>query len=225
MQAAERERAVAVARAIEERRRRRVQLALAASLVAFLTLGGLSTTYYLQQRAERTRLRIEQAAAVDRVVGRAVTLRDQARANPEDLARWEVALAAVEQAEAGGDALARHRLLDLHREAQAGLAAARRDEALLDRLVDIRSGEADDPGGSVTDAAYADAFGDAGIDLAGRPPAEAGATIKARPPSVALALAVALDDWSAIRRVRRDGPRACAIERGRPSRRPRPLAE
>ena len=54
VQAAERERAVAVARAIEERRRRKVQLALAASVLAFITLGGLSTTYYLQQRAERS---------------------------------------------------------------------------------------------------------------------------------------------------------------------------
>ncbi len=51
VQAAERERAVAVAKAIEERRRRKVQLALAASVLALTTLGGLSTTYYLQQRA------------------------------------------------------------------------------------------------------------------------------------------------------------------------------
>ena len=51
VQAAERERAVAVATAIEERRRRKVQLALAASVLALSTLGGLSTTYYLQQRA------------------------------------------------------------------------------------------------------------------------------------------------------------------------------
>jgi len=53
VQAAERERAVAVARAIEEQRRRKVQLALAASVLALTTLGGLSTTYYLQQRAAR----------------------------------------------------------------------------------------------------------------------------------------------------------------------------
>ena len=37
----------------------------------------------------------------------------------------------------------------------------------------------------------------------GLPPAEAGAKIKARPPSVALALAAALDDWAAIRRAKR----------------------
>jgi eukaryotic-like serine/threonine-protein kinase len=59
VQAAERERAVAVAKAIEERRRRKVQLALAASVLALTTLGGLSTTYYLQQRAAQV------AAAID----------------------------------------------------------------------------------------------------------------------------------------------------------------
>ena len=106
LQEAERERAVAEAKAIEERRRRRVQLALAASLLAFTALGGLSTTYFLQLRAERARLMVEQAAAVERVVGQAVTLRDQARENHEDVARWQVALAAVKQAEAAQDELA-----------------------------------------------------------------------------------------------------------------------
>jgi eukaryotic-like serine/threonine-protein kinase len=198
--AAERERAVAVARAIEERRRRRVQLALAASLLAFISLGGISTAYYLQQRAERDRQRVERIAAEDRVVGKAVTLLDQARANPEDVSRWQVAAAAVEQAEAVGDASARDRLLVLHRDVQAGLDAAKRDQELLDRLVHIRSAAADDPDGSATDAAYADAFGDAGIDLVVLTPAEAGARIRARSSSVALALAAALDDWAAARR-------------------------
>ena len=204
VQAAERERAVAVARAIEERRRRKVQLALAASVLAFTTLGGLSTTYYLQQRAERARQETAQAAAVDRVVGQAETLRDQAKANPEDVSRWEVALAAVEQAEAVRDEAARPRLLDLHREIQAGLDAAGRDKILLDRLVDIRSAEADDPDGSITDHDYAEAFREAGIEFAGLAPAEAGAKIKARPASVSLSLAAALDDWAAARRYARN---------------------
>ena len=75
-------------------------------------------------------------------------------------------------------------------------------DRLLDRLVDIRSARADDPDGSATDAAYADAFKEAGIDLAALPPAAAGEQIKARPPATALALAVALDDWAAVRRRR-----------------------
>jgi serine/threonine-protein kinase len=202
-QAAERERAVAVARASEERRRRRVQLALAASVLALLMLGGLGTAYYLQQRAERDRQRIEQAAAFERVVGHAVTLRDQAVAHPEDVSRWQVALVAVEQAEVGDDATARDRLVTMHSEIKAGLAAAERDRTLLDRLVEIRSAEADDPGGSATDAAYAAAFREAGIDLVRLTPAEAGAKIMARPASVVPGLTAAIDDWAAIRRGKR----------------------
>ncbi len=92
VQAAERERAVAVARAIEERRRRRLQLGLAASLLALTTAGGLGTTYYLQQRQAH-------AAAVEQVLTRASLLRDQARDNADDPARWRIALAAIDQAE------------------------------------------------------------------------------------------------------------------------------
>jgi hypothetical protein len=69
-----------------------------------------------------------------------------------------VALAAVEQADPAGDPKTRDQLLGLHREIRAGLDAARRDMALLDWLVAIRSAEADDPDGSGTEAAYADAF-------------------------------------------------------------------
>ncbi len=203
VQAAERERAVAVARAIEERRRRKLQLGLAAAVLALTTLGGLSTTYYLQQRAAR-------AAAVDRILGRAVTLRDQAGAEPEEPSRWQVALAAVEQAEAGGDATARDRLLALHSEIKEGVNAARRDRALFDRLVDVRSAGTDDLDGFATDAAYAAAFRDAGIDFASLTPAEAGTKCRARPRSVTLAMAGALDDWAAMRRGRRADASAAA---------------
>jgi eukaryotic-like serine/threonine-protein kinase len=196
LQTAERERAVAVVRASEERRRRRVQLVLLGSVLALLTLGGLSTAYYLQQRQAR-------AAAVERVVGQVETLLDQARAQPEDLSRWQVALAAVKQAEAGGEASAHDRLPELRTKIQAGLDAAQRDRALQDRLIDIRSAQAHDLDGSATDRDYADAFRKAGIDLALLTPAEAGAKIRARTPSVALALAGALDDWAAIRRGKR----------------------
>jgi len=200
VQEAERERAVAVARAFEERRRRKLQLGLAASVLAFTILGGMSTMYYLQQRHAR-------AAAIDRIVGQAVTLRDQALAHADDLARWQVAMAAVQQAEGvlgGADAAARRRLAALRDEVRVGADAAERDWALLDRLVDIRSAKTDDPEGSATDAAYADAFVEAGLDPSASPPAEAVAKIKARPPAVAMSLAAALDDWASVRRSRND---------------------
>ncbi len=94
-------------------------------------------------------------------------------------------------------------MLALREEIQAGLDAAQRDKTLLDRLVDIRSAEADDQDGSISDRDYADAFREAGIDVARLSPAEAGARIKARPPSVATALASALDDWESVRRDKR----------------------
>src|SRR6516164_2016655 len=209
-QAAERERAVAVARAVEERRRRKVQLALAASVLALTTLGGLSTTYYLQQRAERARQRIEREAASDRVVSRADTLLKEASANPEDLTRWQVALAAVKQAEAARDEGAAPRLLALRTEIQAGLDAARRDKALLDRLVNICLANPEDQDGSATESAYAKAFREAGIDLASLPAAEAGAKIRTRHASVVLGLTGALDDWAAIRRGKRRDPGGAA---------------
>ncbi len=195
VQAAERERAVAIATAIEERKRRRLQLGLAASVLAITTMGGLWLLYEQRQRSA-------QEATVAKVVGEASTLRDLARANPEDLARWQTALAAVKQAEgvAGGNAEALGQLAALRGELQAGAVAADRDRTLLDKLVDIRSAKADDLDGSATDAAYAGAFRDAGLDLAALPSAEAGAKIKARPPSIAPVLAAALDDWSAVRR-------------------------
>ena len=167
VQAAERERAVAVTRAFEERRRRKLQLGLAASVLALTTMGGLSTAYYFQQRAAR-------AAAVDRILGQAVTLRDQAAALPEDVARWQVALAAVEQADAGGDPYARARLQALRTEIQTGLGAAQRDRTLLDEVVDIRSSEVEDLDGSATDAAYGDAFRNAGLDMVNLAPRRRG---------------------------------------------------
>jgi serine/threonine-protein kinase len=196
VQAAERERAVAVARAVEERRRRKVQLQLAAALLALLTLGGVSTMYYLQQRAAR-------AAAGQRVIDRVTLLRGQALAQPDEIPRWEVALAAVEQADPAGDPNSAAQLLALRTEIQTGLDAAQRDRALLDRLVGIRSSEADDQGGSLIDRHYADAFRQAGIDLANLTPTEAGARIRARSPAAVSALAAALDDWAAVRRGKR----------------------
>ena len=155
-----------MARAVEEQQR---VTALAASVLAFITLGGLSTTYYLQQRAKQERQQIEQRAervmqqiereaASDRVVSRADTLLKEAKHNPEDLTRWQVALAAVKQAEAAGDQGAAPRLLALATQIQAGLDAAQRDKTLLDRVVAIRAAEADDPDGLITDHDYAEAF-------------------------------------------------------------------
>jgi serine/threonine-protein kinase len=207
LRTAERERAVAETRAVEERRRRKLQVGLAAAVLALTTVGGLSTTYYLQQKQAHT-------AAVGRILAEATTLRDHARAHPEDLSQWRAALGAIRRVEDvlatdGGGTEARAQLAALRNDVQAGSDRAERDRRLLDRLVDIRSGKADDPAGTATDAAYSAAFSEAGFDLAALSPARAGEQIRARPPATALALAAALDDWASVRwRRRGDRPGA-----------------
>jgi serine/threonine-protein kinase len=196
VKAAERDRAVAEARALEERKRRKLQLGLAGCLLALTAAGGLGTTYYLQQRAAR-------AAMVARVLDEAATLRDVALRQPEDVSRWEAALAAVRQAKAalpaGADRDARRRLNALHAAVRIGGEAARRDHVLLDAVAEVRSSK-QDLGPAGTDAAYSRAFHDAGFDLNQDTPAELGASLKARPASVAIAAATALDDWALVRR-------------------------
>ena len=66
---------------------------------------------------------------------------------------------------ARGDPEARRQSDALREEVRVGSDGAERDRRLLDRLVDIRSANADDPDGTATDAAYADAFREAYKDL------------------------------------------------------------
>jgi tetratricopeptide (TPR) repeat protein len=192
LRAAEIDRARAEARAAEERRRRRLQLGLAASLLALVGLGGLATAYEVNRRQAL-------AARSDRLLAEAVLLRDQARAQPEDVGRWRRAREAVvrvaEDVGPSGSA-------ELRREVEAGLEAAEANGKLLERLVDIRGAQADDQDGSATDAAYADAFGGAGIEPDRGDPAGAGSRVARRPGPVAAALVAALDHWAALRRVR-----------------------
>jgi serine/threonine-protein kinase len=197
VKAAERERAVAEAKAVEERRRRKLQLGLAACLVALVAAAGLGTSYYLQERAARN-------ALVARVLSQAGTLLEVANREPEDLARWEAALAAVRQAEtalpAGAGRDARRRLAGLRDAVRTGAEAARRDHALIDALADVRSSEGD-LSLAGADASYARAFRDAGFDLEQHTPAEIGSRLKDRPAAVAVAAAAALDGWALIRLV------------------------
>jgi tetratricopeptide (TPR) repeat protein len=129
-------------------------------------------------------------------------LRDQARAQREDVARWQRAREALDRiAEELGPRLAAS-LSVLRGEVDAGLKAAEADRALLARLVDIRSAHGDDADNTATDAAYAYAFAEVGIDPDGGNPAAAGAMVARRPATVAAALVAALDHWAVVRRNR-----------------------
>ena len=151
--------------------------------------------YYLQQRAVR-------AAAGQRVIDQVTMLRGQALVQPEEIRAWEVALAAVEQADPG-DPSTSAQLLALRTEIHAGLDAAQRD-----RCCSIAWSRSAVPRPTtrvarLIDRDYADAFRHAGIDFTTLMPAEAGALIRTRSPSAAPALAAALDDWASVRRGKR----------------------
>jgi serine/threonine-protein kinase len=197
LKAAERARIEAQTRAEEERKRRRVTVALAASVVGLFLLGGGTWALLSQQRRER-------AARLDRALSQAEVLYAEAKRVGDDPTRWLTARGAAQATEYlladAPDEPTRRRVTALVRDAVQAAAAAENDQKLLSKLAAIRSAKADDPDGSMTDADYADAFREMGIDLAALPPADAGAKIHARPAAVQIALAAALDDWAAVRR-------------------------
>jgi serine/threonine-protein kinase len=200
------------ATAAQERRARRLTVALAASVLMALTLGAAGWRWVELDRIARA---AALEARVNSALQETVRLRGEAQAAPVgDPAPWAEAMAAARKTEAllepGIDPALRRQVETLLVEIAAGeqhaeeaVRAAERDRRLLDQLIDIRSGKADDRDGTATDAAYAEAFREAGLDIANLPPAEAGVKIRARPPAVALALAAAVDDWAAVRRDKR----------------------
>jgi len=186
----------AQARAEEEGKRRRLQVGLAASVLALTIVGGLAITTSLHQRQAR-------AAQVELALNEATLLHDQALKAPEEISRWQAAGEAIRRVEIalgdGDNAQARGRLGDLRREVETGIAAARRNRELLDALAEIRSGHLGlKPG--VTDMAYADAFRRSGLDLDLLTPAEAADRLRALPAGVLLQVLPSLDSWSLVRR-------------------------
>jgi serine/threonine-protein kinase len=199
----------AEAKAAAERRARRLTAALAATVLVAAGLVGAGWRWVELQQIERARRATDR---VNQALREATRLRGLAQgAAVGDTAPWAVAASAAERArdllEPGVEPGLRRHVEDLagelageQKQAEADADAERRDRRLLDTLVEIRSAEADDRGGRSTDTAYAEAFRAAGYDAAGRPVAEVAAAIRSRPSAVAVALAAAIDDWTAIRR-------------------------
>jgi eukaryotic-like serine/threonine-protein kinase len=125
-----------------------------------------------------------------------------------DPLRWRTALAAVQQVEddpAGIAPDARDRFTRLKTEVSSGLHDAERDATLRRSLVVIRDNQRD-AGMEATDAAYAAAFRDAGLDLDVRSVPEAARWFRRRRAEVAVELAGHLDHWSEVRRATRRPP-------------------
>jgi serine/threonine-protein kinase len=201
--------AAAQAKAQAERRARRLTLALAAALLLAGALGAAGWRWVELERLARD-------GRVHAALQEALRLRGVAQAAPlGNLASWAEAVAAARQAvelgEPGVDAALGQQaqtllaeVADEQQQAEAAVGAAERDRQLLERLVDIRSAKADDPDGSATDSAFAEAFAAAGLDVAQGTPADVAAQLQARPPAVAGALAAALNYWAAMRHLRQD---------------------
>jgi serine/threonine-protein kinase len=191
----------ASARAEEERKRRKLTLGLAAAVLSLVTLGGGGVAMYFQERQAR-------AARLELALREVKFLRDQARADPEgDPVKWQRAVEALKRADdLLGPLIAsesQRQVQELRGEVMACSESAERYAKLVRNVIDIRSAEADDPHGSVSDAAYAAAFREAGLDIDTLGADSAALKIKSRPPAVALALTAAVDDWAVRRRLAR----------------------
>ena len=204
----------AEARAMAERRARRLTAALTATVLLAAGLGAVGWRWVELERLGRAR---ELAGRVNAALREATRLRGQAQgAAVDDLAPWIEAVAVARKAsdllEPGVDPALRRQVEELlaevtahEQQVQAVVVAAEGDRRLLDRLVDIRSAKSDDPDGSVSDAAYAAAFREAGFDADVLGAEAAAGKIQARPAAVILAVSAALDDWASQRRRARAG--------------------
>ena len=210
-------------------------MALAASILATAAMVGVGWNYQSRQRSARL-------AVTTRVVTRALAdaerLRGQAQSSPSgDLTKWSEARAAAERARdllaqgEADEALAvrvRDVLADLERDQAAArkrAAELERDRTLLARLETIRGNRSEHWDPKRTDADYAEAFREFGIDPDRLDPEEAGKQIARR--SDPVELASYLDDWAVQRRKARDkaGEAAVATTAGdRQGRRPAPMA-
>ena len=198
----------AEARVVAERRARRLTVALAASLIGLVALGGGGFAWSERQRTARV---ARASAGAVETLEEASRIAATARSEPRNPARWAEAEAAVRRADevaqrSEADATTRRRaaqaLAEVGRErakADEQLKAEQADRHLVERLAEIRARYVDEGLGISADSAYADAFREAGLDPEFRPN-EAGRAIASRPRAIAEAIAAGLDDWASLRR-------------------------
>jgi serine/threonine-protein kinase len=208
LHAAELARVAAQARATEESRRRRLTVALAASLLGMVMLIGGGWAWAARQRAMRL---AATGREVNAALAEAADLRGQARAMPiGDLNKWDRAQAAARHAAAllargEGDTELHGRVSALQRtltsersDAQAKAQAAEHYRRMVERLREIHEEMSDHQDRGRRDADYIAAFRAYGIDVDALEPAVAGARIATRP--IAVELVAALDEWIFNRR-------------------------
>jgi serine/threonine-protein kinase len=212
LKAAELARVEAQAKAVEERKRRRLTAALAASVLVTAGVLGGGWTYLARQRTARL---MATTRVVTDALAEAERLRGQAQSpSLGDLTKWSEATGTAKRArdllaEGEADNALRIRVMALladleHQQAEAEkrAAEAERDRKLLGELETIRGRRSEHGNSKRTDAEYTAAFRAFGIDLDQLDPKEAGTRIAQR--SAAVELAFYLDDWALRRRAARD---------------------
>ncbi len=191
-------------KAAEERRARRLTVALAGTIAAALLVGGGGFWWVNRERARR----IEQTrVAVEAAHGEAIEFGRTGK--PESA--LAAARRALSLAETGGaDAALLERARGFVAQAELDQTAAEReralheqDERLRDRLIDLRIGQIgtmnNRPREIELDAAFTQAFHDYGVDLEGDDLVPALKRIRER--DIAKEVALALDDWGRLRRI------------------------
>jgi serine/threonine-protein kinase len=190
-------------KAAEERRARRLTLALAVTVLAALALGGGGWWWIARDREQR---REQVRTAVEAAFGESVEA-SQAGKPEEALASARRALVLAQADGAEPALLERAQHFVAKAETDVGAADRERalreqDETLRRRLVDLRLEQIEALGNSrreaEIDADFAQAFKDYGVDLEGADVTPALARIRER--AIAEDVALALDDWGHIRR-------------------------
>ncbi len=190
-------------KAAEERRARRMTLALAAAIVLAIGLGGGGIWWANRERAKRTELargeveaaqaesiQLGQSGKHDEALAAARRALDRARSGDVDAALVDHAQKFVAKAEQ-----------DLHA-AEREHELVQQDEALRSKLLDLRLRQTSSIGyptrEAALDAAFTKAFRDYGVDLEGSDVVAAMKRIRER--KIGLDVALALDDWGRLRR-------------------------
>jgi serine/threonine-protein kinase len=195
----------AIKRAGVERDRRRLTVALAASIIGLALLGGGGWTYLAQQRAAN---RLKTERLVSEKLEEATLLRGQAKtAAVGDLSKWSAAITTAGEAQSLLGVLdhspsTRQRVAELvtlmereKTDAEHRAAEAERDRKFIDRLEEIRLAryEGDHRSDNNYSDAYAIAFREFGVDFEKLDPTETGKLLSMRSDPTSIAFFV--DDW------------------------------
>src|SRR5262249_19641713 len=211
LQTAELARARAEAKAAQERKARRLTVALAASVHGTALVAGAGWLVMERQQVER---RETTAGQVNRMIDEALRLHTEAGTAPAGaMAPWTAAVEAAKRAQAAldagtGDDETHRRVRDLLAElddevaaAQRAAAQADRDRRMVARLAEIRLRPAETKDGHLNyERAHRDyqaVFQEHGLDVEARPPAEVAAGMRAS--AIHADLVAALDDWALVR--------------------------